>query len=190
MGKSTVAAYLAGRGESLIDTDILARELVGPGQPALREIEAAFGKGVIGADGGLDRTALAQVVFNGSEERKVLEAILHPRIRRAWKEWAEMRAAAGARRAVVIIPLLFETGADAEMDFTICVACSPGKQRERLRHRGLSDDEIQRRIAAQMSVRDKMEKASRVVWNDSSLQICELQVARVFASLPGEPGRP
>jgi dephospho-CoA kinase len=183
MGKSTVADYLSRRGESVVDTDILARELVAPGQPALDEIAQSFGKKVITADGSLDRAALADVVFQDDSQRKTLESILHPRIRAAWKKWAENCSASGAHRAVVVIPLLFETGAEEELDLTICVACSPEMQARRLSMRGWESDEIARRVAAQMPIREKIDRAHRIVWNEAGLDVCEEQAARIFAAL-------
>ena len=89
----------------------------------------------------------------------------------------------GAGRAVAVIPLLFETGAEKELDLTICVACSPEIQKQRLRARGWNDEEIAGRIAAQMPVREKMDRSHRVVWNEAGLDVCEQQVARIFSSL-------
>src|SRR6267142_1501338 len=91
MGKSTAATFLAQRGVTIVDTDLLARQLVEPGQPALDEIRHAFGAGIISADGSLRRDQLARCVFGDSARRKTLEAILHPRIRKLWQsqlaEW-------------------------------------------------------------------------------------------------------
>src|SRR5688572_24937086 len=119
MGKSAVAEYLSRRGELVVDTDVLARELVAPGQPALAEISRNFGEKVLAADGSLDRSALAKIVFRDELHRKRLETILHPRIRAAWKNWAARCFEQGARRVVIVIPLLFETGADRELNLTL-----------------------------------------------------------------------
>src|SRR5262245_40563877 len=124
MGKSTVAEYLVRRGEMLVDTDVLARAFVQPGESALAEIRSAFGDAAFDSDGGLNRQALGTLVFNSAELRRKLEAILHPRIRAAWRAQAERWRAAGVNRAVIVIPLLYETGAQAELDKVICVACS------------------------------------------------------------------
>ena len=183
MGKSAVAEYLSRRGEQIIDTDALARDLVQPGAPALEEIKTAFGKTVIARDGSLNRAALAEIVFHDQEARTRLELILHPRIRAAWREWAAQRSTEGASRAVIVIPLLFETGAETELDTTVCVACSGVAQEERLRQRGWNETEITRRIAAQMPIRKKMDQAHRVIWNEATLEICELQAACIFESL-------
>jgi dephospho-CoA kinase len=184
MGKSTVADHLSRQGEHLIDTDVLARELVAPGQPALEEIAASFGAGVINRDETLNRAALGFVVFRDVEKRRKLESILHPRIRQAWRDWAAKVASDGVHRAVVVIPLLFETGAERELDLTICVACGSETQTRRLQARGWTEEEITGRLAAQMPIREKMERAGRVVWNDTSLEVCQLQVARIFAGIP------
>ena len=183
MGKSTVAEYLVRSGELVVDTDVLARELVAPGQPALAEIAQTFGEKMLAADGSLDRSALAEVVFKDDSHRKTLEAILHPRIRAEWKNWAGRCFEQGARRVVIVIPLLFETGADRELNLTLCVACSPETQTRRLRTRGWNDQEIARRISAQLPIREKIERSNRVVWNEASLDVCEKQVARILASL-------
>jgi len=183
MGKSTVAEYLSRSGESVVDTDVLARELVAPGQPALAEISRNFGEKVLAADGSLDRSALARIVFQDEAHRKRLEAILHPRIRVAWKTWAGRCFEQGVRRVVIVIPLLFETGADRELNLTLCVACSPDTQTRRLHARGWNDQEIERRISAQLPIREKIERSNRVVWNEAGLDVCENQVARILASL-------
>ena len=183
MGKSAVSDYLVRKGELVIDTDVLARQLVEPGQPALREIESAFGSGVFNSDGTVNRSALAKVIFTDPEKRQTLENILHPRIRDAWRAWAQTRARECATRAVVVIPLLFETAAEKELDLIICVAASARTQTQRLRARGWNDQEIAARIASQHSIRDKMEKANRVIWNDSSLAVCEMQVDRIFETI-------
>jgi dephospho-CoA kinase len=123
------------------------------------------------------------VVFKSETARQALEAILHPRIRKAWKEWAAEQRKAGAARAVVVIPLLFETGAEKQFDLTVCVACLPDTQRRRLIRRDWSDEQINARNAAQMPVREKMERAHRVVWSEYSLDKSHTQLARIFASV-------
>jgi dephospho-CoA kinase len=178
MGKSTVAEYLIRSGEKVIDSDLLARRMVEPGQPALEEIRRAFGDAVISSEGQLDRKALASAVFSDDESRRRLETILHPRIRAAWRRQVELWRAAGESRATVVIPLLYETGADAEVDQVLCVSCTPETQRARLRTRGWDDEEIARRNAAQLPIEKKMDRADGVIWNESSIEICEEQCRR------------
>ncbi len=180
MGKSTVARLMGERGELVVDTDELARELVEPGQPALEEIRAAFGPELIRPDGTLDRPALAERVFKNPEKRAELERILHPRIRQEWLARAEGWRKRGERRGVVVIPLLFETGAEKEFGLTICVACSERTQSARLAERGWSAEQIGARVAAQRPITEKMERADRVIWNESTLEACQMQVERVL----------
>src|SRR5882672_6276754 len=114
MGKSTSARLLGERGLPVIDTDLLAHELVEPGQPALAEIRAAFGYDIIDPDHRLDRARLARRVFSDPAARQQLEAILHPRIRQLWLAQVEILAQQQAAECVVVIPLLFETRAELE----------------------------------------------------------------------------
>ena len=183
MGKSTVADYLARRGELLVDSDVLARDLVQPGQPALAEIKTAFGAAMLTSQGMLDRGALAKIVFKDANARRQLESILHPRIRAAWKKQAADWRAGGARRGFVIIPLLYETGGESEVDSVVCVGCSRETQRARLRARNWSDEEIDRRIGAQWPINQKLDRANFVIWNESSIDISEEQCARILQKL-------
>lgn len=176
MGKSAAEEFLRHQGVPVIDTDILARQLVEPGQPALREIRDAFGESVLGPDGCLRRDELARVVFKDKDARLRLEEILHPRIRSLWRQQIETWRAEAKAIAVVVIPLLFETGAEKELDETICVACSASTQRERLLARGWSETEIEQRIAAQMPIEKKIEKADYVIWSEGSLEVLAAQL--------------
>ena len=166
MGKSTAAELLAKHGAKISDSDVIARELAEPGQPALQAIAEAFGNEVLRADGSLDRGRVAELVFGDDAARRTLEDILHPRIRATWLGNLDRWAREGVALGVAVIPLLYETGSEAAFDRIVCVACSPATQRERLRQRDWSDEEIDRRIAAQMSAEEKMKRADHVVWTD------------------------
>ena len=172
-GKSVFLGLMAERGLAGIDTDAVARELVVPGSEALEEIREAFGPGVIDARGRLDREALADRVFAHPGDRKRLEAILHPRIRRIRKERAAVLGERG--RVLVAIPLLYEIGAASEFDQVVCVACSPGEQRRRLQARGWSAAQIAGRLEAQLGTAEKMERADRVVWTGASMDMVRRQ---------------
>jgi dephospho-CoA kinase len=167
----------------MIDTDDLARELVQPGQPALAEIQAEFGSGLIAPDGTLNRAELAQLVFSEPDARKKLEAILHPRIRERWQAQVEIWRSENCPLALVVIPLLFETGAEASFDQIICVACSPAAQRNRLLGRGWPADQIQGRLAAQLSADQKIARAHFVVWTEGSLASHRRQVEEIVKCL-------
>src|SRR5579863_6719765 len=142
MGKSTSGKLLAERGVAVVDTDVIARQLVEPGQPALSEIKDTFGAGMLDAGGRLRRDELARLVFRDEGARRRLENILHHRIRAAWQKQLEQWGAGGRNQAVVIIPLLYETDAAAHFDAIICVACTTATQRDRLLARGWSDEQI------------------------------------------------
>jgi dephospho-CoA kinase len=179
MGKSACAQLLQWRGAAVVDTDELARELVEPGQPALAEIAAAFGRELLDAEGRLRRDALARIVFADPAARRTLEQILHPRIRDAWHERVAAWRAEGKPLGVVVIPLLFETGAEREFDAVICVACSAETQRQRLLARGWSPEQIEQRIAAQMPIEEKMLRADYVVWTEAGMDVHAQQVYRI-----------
>jgi len=181
MGKSAAAEILSSRGVPVVDTDSLARQVVEPGQPALEEIHRAFGASVISADGRLRRDALACIVFSDPAQRQKLEAITHPRIRQLWREQVELWRARQATVGCVVIPLLFETGAQEELDATICVACSAATQRRRLRERRWTDEQIGQRIASQFPVEKKIALSTFVVWSEGSLDVLAAQLDRILA---------
>lgn len=183
MGKSTAAEFLRSRGAQVVDTDELARQLVQPGQPALNEIQAAFGEKIVAPGGRLRRDELARVVFSDATARKKLEAILHPRIGERWLAQVEIWRQEKRALAVVVIPLLFETRAESHFDKIICVACSAPAQRERLLARGWTPEQIQQRLAAQWPVEQKFSRADFVVWTDGALDAHVRQLERIFVKL-------
>ena len=202
MGKSTAASFLAQCGVTVVDTDLLARQLVEPGQPALAEIRQAFGADMLAHDGSLRRDQLARRVFSDAAARKKLEDILHPRIRQQWlfklNEWrssfagafsqetapSRLQESAGetARFFCVVIPLLFETRAETEVDATICLACSTAAQHQRLASRGWNAGQVARRIQSQLPIEEKMARANYVVWNEASVEVLNAQLERVLKS--------
>lgn len=180
MGKSTSLQLLCSRGIAVVDTDDLARQVVELGQPSLAEVERAFGREVIGPDGRLLREELARRVFSAPAARKKLEAILHPRIRELWRTQLSAWRTEERPMGVVVIPLLFETKAQAEFDATVCVACSAATQRQRLLARGWSAEQIEQRISAQWPVEEKIAKSDYVIWTEAGLDVLEAQIERVF----------
>ncbi|MFM8471741.1 MAG: dephospho-CoA kinase [Limisphaerales bacterium] len=181
MGKSTVAQLLQQRGIPVVDTDVLARKVVEPGQPALAAIQEMFGAAVLGPDGALRREELARRVFASDMSRKQLEAILHPRIRALWQAQVEEWRSTGVRLGVVVIPLLFETNAAKSFDKVVCVACSAASQQQRLTTRGWSAEQIQQRIASQWPTEKKMTLADVVLWTEGSPEVTLAQVDRLLA---------
>ena len=183
MGKSTSAQLVRARGVPVVDTDDLARQIVEPGQPALAEVLTAFGPQFAGPDGQLRREELARRVFTDPAARRQLEDILHPRIRALWHAQVETWRAEGRPLAVVVIPLLFETKAEVELDATICIACSAATQQQRLRARGWSPEQIEQRLQAQWPMETKMARADYVVWTEADLDLHAAQIERILRRL-------
>lgn len=176
MGKSTSGDLLRKRGIPVVDTDILAREVVEPGEPALDEVIAAFGDEVLDASGRLNRAEVARRVFSDPPLREKLEAILHPRIRERWLSQIQSWRAEGHAVAGVIIPLLFETNAQSQCDATLCVACSSQAQQTRLLARGWTSEQITQRLAAQWPISKKIEASDFLIWTESSLEVHAAQL--------------
>lgn len=181
MGKSTAAKLLREQGVPVLDSDDVAREVVAVGEPALMEISEIFGADFLNAKGQLDRAKMAAHIFGNDAEREKLETIIHPRVRERWLAQMETWRADDVPLGVVVIPLLFEVGAEAEFDFIICVACTGNTQRERLRARGWDDAQIAARIAAQMDVAQKIERADQVMWTEGDVGLLREQLQRILA---------
>lgn len=176
-GKSTVADRFARLGVPVLDADALARALTAPGEPALEEIRAAFGAKVIQPDGGLDRAALRRVVFADETARRRLEAILHPLIRARMLAWlGEVRAP----YAVLVIPLLFETGQTDLADRILVVDLPEEEQVRRVQTRsGLDEAEIRRILATQAARAERLAGADDRIDNSGGLAALEAQVERL-----------
>jgi len=183
-GKSTVSSILARLGAVVIDADVLAREVVAPGTPGLAEIVEAFGPGVLTPDGELDRPAVGALVFADEEKRRVLEAIIHPRVR---ERGAELEAASPDGAVVVHdIPLLAETGQADRFDAVVVVDVPVEVQLDRMvRLRGMSPADAEARIVAQASREERLACATHVVENTGTLDELEAAVSAVFADLAG-----
>ena len=166
-GKSTVADYFAALGVAVVDTDIIAREIVAPGQPALDEIRVAFGDHVVAGNGSLDRAQLREIVFADDARRTELEGILHPRIRDAAFEQA---ATAGGPYVIIVVPLLYESPMRHAMDRILVVDCDEATQLQRLTARdNESVDQARRIIAAQASREERLSIANDLIGNEGSL---------------------
>jgi dephospho-CoA kinase len=189
-GKSTFAAALRSLGVPVVDADQLARVVVAPGTPALAAVAAAFGPGVLAADGGLDRKALGALVFADGEARRRLEAITHPAIRQAMAAETARLAAEGRDLAFYDAPLLYEVGLDQAMALVVVVDAPPQAQLARLMARdGLAGAEAAARLAAQLPVAEKAARADVVVDNaDPGVPLLP-KAARLVADLRAGLGR-
>jgi len=163
-GKTTVAARLREHGAVVIDADRLARGATVPGSPALAAIVERFGAGVLAADGSLDRAALGRLVFDDPAELRALEAITHPVIRPLLLDAVDAAVAAGPSAVVIEAIRLVEGGYASLVDELWLIVCDGTAQRSRLAARGLAADEIERRIAAQSGLVERITPlASRVL---------------------------
>jgi dephospho-CoA kinase len=186
-GKSTVADMFADLGVPVIDTDVIARDVVRPGQPALDEIREDFGDAVIAADGTLDRSAMRAIVFGDETARRRLERILHPRIGEATRAQAD---AAGGPYQIVVVPLLVESSLRDFVDRVLVVDCDEETQIERLLSRDAESEVQARRIlAAQSSRAERLAIADDVVANDGDLDDTREQVATLHRRYLGEAAR-
>lgn len=166
-GKSTVAGMFADRGAVVIDADIIAREVVRPGQPALQEITETFGPDVVSDTGELDRAGLASIVFTDEKALAQLNAITHPRIAARTQE---LMAAADPDAVVVYdMPLLVENNLTEGWDWVVVVEAPLSQRIDRLRERGVGADNMEQRMAAQASDAQRRAVADVVIVNDGDL---------------------
>lgn len=183
-GKSAVGRMMREAGVPVLDADLEARRLVEPGQPALEEIEAAFGTKVIRPDGYLDRKALGKIVFADEVARLELDHIMRPHLLAAFKHWVVAQRDTGARIAIYEAALLVEWGGCYALDGLIVVATTPEVQIERIMQRdGLTEAEARQRLAAQTSESERLRVATYVLHNNSTLEVLQKQVALLLGFL-------
>jgi dephospho-CoA kinase len=168
-GKSSVVSIWEGMGAHVIDADVLARQAVAPGSPGLAAVAAAFGPEALTATGDLDRAAMRRIVFADPDARRRLEAIIHPEVARLRELEERLLEARGARIVVHDIPLLFEVGADRDMDLVVLVDAPEEVRLQRLvRDRGLPEAEARAMIAAQQPAVGKRRRAHIIIDNDGT----------------------
>lgn len=166
-GKSAASHWFEQQGISVVDADIVAREVVAVGQPALLDIQRTFGDGVILPDGTLNRSALRDIIFQSVAARQQLEAITHPAIRQSIVE--QLHAASSAY-VILVSPLLFETNQHELVQHTLLIDATPELQIQRAAQRdGQSTAQIEKVIAAQMPREQKISLANDIVLNDADL---------------------
>jgi dephospho-CoA kinase len=185
-GKSHCLRRFAGHGVPVIDADVLAREAVQPGGAGIAAVAKRFGASLVRPDGSLDRARLGSIVFRNPAARRDLEAIVHPFVYRAIKEWFAdcERTVVPPGMAMADIPLLYETGRHADFDVVVVVACSPDLQRARVIARdGISGDEADRRIRAQLSIEEKRRRADHVIDTSGSVAETDRAVDEILDAL-------
>jgi len=177
-GKSTVADILEELGALVIDSDLLAREVIERGTNGYDQVVARFGDSIL-RDGEIDRSALGNIVFSDVAARKDLEGIIHPLVR----ERAEKIASrAGDRVVINQIPLLFETKGSERFDFVISVEADEEIRKKRLRERGLKDYEINKRMAAQASDIQRASIANVVITNNGTIDDLTRKIEALWES--------
>lgn len=190
-GKSTFCGFL---GELLpaevFDADRVARDVLANDPDVRAAVVRDVCPQAYGNDGLPDREVLRRVVFADPAARARLEAIVHPRVRAAWRERADIFRCAGGH-FLVDIPLLYETGAEEFFDEVVVVGCAPETQLERVCARGLRREDAEAILRVQLPTLEKVDRADRVVWNDGSLLQLEAQArelaSRVRDSAPARP---
>ena len=180
-GKSTVANLFAAHGVPLIDTDLIARDVVGPGQPALAAVAQAFGSDVIDSDGRLDRRRLREIIFSDSTARTRLEAILHPAIRAEMERQSVAAAQAGPYQ-MLVIPLLAEGGRRDHVDRVLVVDTPETVQVERLMTRdAVTREQAEASLRAQAQRSTRLGIADDVLTNTGRIDDLREQVAALHA---------
>lgn len=173
-GKSTVADMFSKHGIPIVDTDLIAREVVEPGQPALDDIRHEFGDDVIAEDGGLNRAEMRRIVFSDEDARKRLEAITHPRI---GDETRAAAARAGGEYQIIVVPLLVSSSLRNDVDRILVVDCDEDTQIRRLIERDSEAEGQARRIlAAQASREERLAIADDVISNTEDIEHTRRQV--------------
>lgn len=187
-GKSTVAAWLRELGATVVDADMVAREVVEPGEPALAEVLEAFGPGVAEPDGALDRAALGRIVFTDPEALARLESIVHPAVRPRILDRIAEANGDGAPAVVVEAIKLVEGGLAALCDEVWLVTCEPAAQRSRLTGRGADPADTEARIAAQADIVERLlPAATRVLDTSGALAETRAAVETAYAEATSQP---
>ncbi|KQC46774.1 dephospho-CoA kinase [Geobacillus sp. Sah69] len=180
-GKSTVSAMMRELGLPVIDADEAARAVVRPGEESYRQIVAAFGPGILRADGEIDRATLGAIVFNDEQQRKVLNAIVHPAVRKKMLAEKEAHIRSGAKTVVLDIPLLFESGLTHWVDKVLVVYVDDDVQLRRLMARnGFTEEEALARIRSQWPMAEKVKRADAVIDNNGTIEETRRQLLAIL----------
>ncbi|MDK4206018.1 dephospho-CoA kinase [Corynebacterium pseudodiphtheriticum] len=178
-GKSTVARILQEHGFPIVDADLIAREIVEPGQPALAELAKEFGEDILNADGSLDRGLLASRAFTTKDTTQRLNNITHPRIKQRTQELFDEARENGAEAVIYDMPLLIDKGLHKDMDATIVVHAAEHVRLERLTtKRGLDVDDVRRRINAQIDDETRKQYADILLDNNGTEEDLTQQIAQ------------
>ena len=186
-GKTTLSGLLEKRGWKVVDSDGIAHRLMAPGAENWQKIVDAFGPTILNSDRTINRAALGDAIFREPALREKLNSLTHPAIRKVWQQeregFLEKHAGGGASglkpRLVIVIPLLYEAGLEAEFSTRITIGCSAASQVARMRGRSLNEEQIQQRLRSQWPLEDKIKRSDFLIWNDGTLSALERQSLRL-----------
>ncbi|MDN5826628.1 MAG: dephospho-CoA kinase [Corynebacterium casei] len=184
-GKSTVAQLFVEEGFPLIDADVIAREVVAAGQPALQELADVFGADILEPSGELNRQLLAQRAFVDRETTDKLNAITHPRIQQRTQELFDAYREKDVEAVIYDMPLLVDNGLDRAMDWVIVVDVAAEERIRRLvEYRGLEEEDAQRRVKAQIPDGLRLAAADSVIDNNAAIDNLKPQVDQLISDAP------
>ncbi len=189
-GKSTVADRWCERGVLVIDADRLGHEVLREDASARAALVEAFGDGIVGPDGTIDRVALGERAFGSAEATERLNAIVHPPLLARLDDALAQARTDGRALAVVDAALIFEFGLDEHMDLNVLVTAPAGIRAERLRHKGLDEERIARIMASQMADADKAARCDFVIVNDGTLDALRDRADEVLNEIEGRDMQP
>ena len=175
-GKSETGRILSEEGFAVLDTDLLAHNMMKAGTPIFERVVEHFGKTILRADGEIDRTQLGNLVFSDSAARETLNRLVHPALIQAAEQWKREQPG----DAAILVPLLFEAGWTEGWDAIVCVSAEEENIFQRLEKRGLSEDEAQQRIAAQMPLAEKEAQADFIIRNNETLNALRDETLKVI----------
>lgn len=184
-GKSTVCGFLRDLGAEVIDADKVGKQILMPGKPAYFKVIERFGRGILAADGTVDRKAVGRIIFDDSAARGELDALTHPAIKDEIDALFAEHSARGDCIVALEAPLLFEADMDSSVDEVWVVACGREEQLTRVMARGFTREEAEARIAAQMPLQEKVRRADKVVVTDGSKEETRAQVAVLWRAVCG-----
>jgi dephospho-CoA kinase len=189
-GKSAAAKVFEELGAYVLDADILAREVVEPGTPAYNRIVELFGSGILSKNGNLDRSAIAQIVFQDPLKRKDLEAIIHPAVRQLFSQKLANIAATDEKALVLaVIPLLFESSNPyPEIEAVIVVHAPDALCIERIMKRDSCSPELaEKKLASQLPQSEKIARADYTIQNDGTLAELKTRTVNFFNEIKSVP---
>ena len=175
-GKTETGRILSKEGFAVLDTDLLAHDLMKAGMPVFERVVEHFGKTILRADGNIDRAKLGQLVFDDPNQRAVLNRLVHPAVMEAAKQWKTEQDG----DAVILVPLLFEAGWTEGWDAIVCVSADEKQIFQRLGKRGLSENEAHKRISAQMPLAEKEAQADFIIQNNETLSVLRGETIKVI----------